>query len=59
MDYIKELDVRLDKEYFYAGEVLCGKVILDTTENFKLKCEYNCFYFKQQSSFYDDSENDL
>ena len=40
MDYIKELDIRLDKEYYYAGEVLAGKVIMDTTENFKLKCKY-------------------
>jgi hypothetical protein len=40
MDYIKELDIRLDKEYYYAGEVLAGKVVMDTTENFKLKCEY-------------------
>ncbi|KXJ73470.1 hypothetical protein RP20_CCG015794 [Aedes albopictus] len=37
MDYIKELDIRLDKEYYYAGEVLSGKVIMHTTENFKLK----------------------
>ncbi|XP_055710538.1 arrestin domain-containing protein 3-like isoform X2 [Phlebotomus papatasi] len=37
MDYIKELDIRLDKEYYYAGEILVGRVILDTSENFKLK----------------------
>lgn len=40
MDYIKELDIRLDKEFYYAGEVIAGKVILDTSENFKLKCKY-------------------
>lgn len=40
MDYIKELDIRLDKEFYYAGEVIAGKVVLDTSENFKLKCEY-------------------
>ncbi|XP_050077761.1 arrestin domain-containing protein 3-like [Anopheles maculipalpis] len=37
MDYIKELDIRLDKEHYYAGEVLSGRVIMHTTENFKLK----------------------
>lgn len=41
MDYIKELDIRLDKEYYYAGEVLSGKVMMHTTENFKLKCKYS------------------
>lgn len=38
MDYIKELDIILDKEYYYAGEIISGKVKLDTLENFKLKC---------------------
>lgn len=49
MDYIKELDIRLDKEFYYAGEVIAGKVILDTSENFKLKCKY---FFR-----FPDSEN--
>lgn len=40
MDYIKELDIILDKEYYYAGEAISGKVKLDTLENFKLKCKY-------------------
>lgn len=41
MDYIKEFDIKLDKEHYYAGEVINGTVILDTTENFKLRSKYN------------------
>jgi hypothetical protein len=37
MDYIREFDIRLEKEMYYAGEVLQGQVILDTLENFKLR----------------------
>lgn len=37
MDYIREFDIRLEKEMYYAGEMLTGNVILDTVENFKLK----------------------
>ncbi|CAG7786385.1 unnamed protein product, partial [Allacma fusca] len=37
MDYIREFDIRLEKEMFYAGETLSGHVILDTVENFKLR----------------------
>ena len=37
MDYIREFDIRLEKEMYYAGEMLTGNVILDTIENFKLK----------------------
>jgi len=37
MDYIREFDIRLEKEMYYAGETLSGVVILDTIENFKLK----------------------
>ncbi|XP_074603748.1 arrestin domain-containing protein 2-like [Brevipalpus obovatus] len=37
MDYISEFDIRLQKEMYYAGEELCGNVILQTIENFKLK----------------------
>jgi len=41
MDYIREFDIRLDKEMFYAGEILEGHVVLDTIENFKLKSKLN------------------
>ncbi|XP_017774477.1 PREDICTED: arrestin domain-containing protein 3-like [Nicrophorus vespilloides] len=37
MDYIREFDIRLDKEFYYAGEQMNGTVILDTVENFKLR----------------------
>lgn len=40
MDYIREFDIRLDKEMFYAGEILEGHVLLDTIENFKLKSKF-------------------
>jgi hypothetical protein len=39
MDYIREFDIRLEREMYYAGETVCGNVILDTVENFKLKGE--------------------
>lgn len=39
MDYIREFDIQLDKEQYYAGETVCGKVILDTIENFQMKSE--------------------
>lgn len=42
MDYIREFDIRLDKEMFYAGEILEGHVVLDTIENFKLKSKFQC-----------------
>lgn len=37
MDYIREFDIKLDKEYYYAGETISGTVYLDTIENFKLR----------------------
>ncbi|XP_059468819.1 arrestin domain-containing protein 2-like [Neocloeon triangulifer] len=37
MDYIREFDIRLEREMYYAGETVCGNVILDTVENFKLR----------------------
>lgn len=37
MDYISEFDIQLEKEQYYAGEIITGNVILTTTENFKLK----------------------
>lgn len=37
MDYIREFDIRLDREMYYAGEILKGHVILNTVENFKLR----------------------
>jgi len=39
MDYISEFDIRLQKEMYYAGETLSGRVILNTIENFKLRCK--------------------
>lgn len=43
MDYIREFDIRLEKEMYYAGELLSGLVVLDTSENFKLRGKYFTF----------------
>ena len=40
MDYLREFDIRLDHEMYYAGELLQGHIYLETIENFKLKCKY-------------------
>lgn len=45
MDYIREFDIRLEKEMYYAGETIYGVVILDTSENFKLRGWYNIVLF--------------
>ncbi|KAJ8956100.1 hypothetical protein NQ318_016553 [Aromia moschata] len=37
MDYIREFDIQLEREYYYAGETIVGNVILETIENFKLR----------------------
>lgn len=52
MDYIREFDIRLDREMYYAGEVLAGHVLLDTVENFKLRCKYNIPYTSVVSMCY-------
>lgn len=39
MDYIREFDIQLEKEQYYAGETIKGNVVLDTVENFKLRCK--------------------
>ena len=41
MDYIREFDIRLEKEMYYAGETVYGVVILDTVENFKLRGKHD------------------
>lgn len=40
MDYIREFDIKLEKEYYYPGEAVNGNVILDTVENFKLRSKF-------------------
>lgn len=39
MDNISEFDIKLEKDVYYAGEVMRGHVMLHTTENFKLRCK--------------------
>ena len=53
MDYIKEFDIRLEREQYYAGEILAGRVILSTSENFKLKGKILfLFYLHNISAFW-------
>lgn len=47
MDYIGDLDIRLEKEYYYAGEEIRGSVFLETLENFKLKCKSIFSFFER------------
>ena len=37
MDYIKKFDIELEKEYYYAGEKVKGWVIVQNTENIKIR----------------------
>ena len=37
MDFVQKFDIELDKEIYYAGEVVTGRVIVVTTENIKVK----------------------
>lgn len=39
MDYISSFDIRLSKDVYYAGETVSGSVILENTENIKIKGE--------------------
>lgn len=32
MSCIKQLDIRLDKEYFYPGELIEGKLVIDVVQ---------------------------
>lgn len=36
MNYIKQLDIRLKKDYFYPGEAIEGKLVIDVVEPFNL-----------------------
>ena len=40
MDYVQKFDIELDKEIYYAGEIISGRVIVDTLENIKVKGAY-------------------
>ena len=37
MDYIRKFDIELEKEYYYAGEKLKGCVVIENTENLKIR----------------------
>lgn len=36
MNCIKQLDIRLSKEYFYPGEIIEGKLVIDVVDTFNL-----------------------
>ena len=37
MDYVRKFDIELEKEHYYAGEKLKGWVIIDNSENLKVR----------------------
>ncbi len=37
MDHIKKFDIELDKDYYYAGEVLKGCIVVENVENLKVR----------------------
>ncbi|VDM42535.1 unnamed protein product [Toxocara canis] len=37
MDYITSFDIRLSKDIYYGGEIINGSVVLENTENIKIK----------------------
>jgi hypothetical protein len=36
MDYIRKYDIELEKEHYYAGELLRGWVIIENAENLRM-----------------------
>ena len=37
IDYIRKFDIELEKEHYYAGEKLKGYVVIENTENCKVR----------------------
>lgn len=37
MDYIRSFDIRLEKDVYYAGEILSGHIVLENCENIKIR----------------------
>ena len=37
MDYLRKFDIELEKEYYYAGERIQGWIVVDATDNIKVK----------------------
>jgi hypothetical protein len=36
MDFIRKYDIELEKEQYYAGELLRGWVVIENTENLRI-----------------------
>jgi len=41
MDYIRKYDIELEKEQYYAGEVLRGWVVIENAENLRITGAFN------------------
>jgi hypothetical protein len=39
IDYIRKFDIELEREHYYAGEVLRGSVVIENTENIRVRGE--------------------
>jgi len=37
IDYIRKFDIELEREYYYAGEKVCGYVVIENMENLKVR----------------------
>lgn len=42
MDYIKQFEIELDKDVYYAGETLSGCVLVQNTDNVKVQGIFKC-----------------
>lgn len=36
MDFIRKYDIELEKEHYYAGETLRGRVVIENIENLRV-----------------------
>lgn len=47
IDYIRKFDIELEREHYYAGETLKGSVVIENTENIRIRgeCLYNTTLF--------------
>lgn len=39
IDYIRKFDIELEKEHYYAGEILKGFIVIENTENIRVRGE--------------------
>ena len=46
MDFIRKYDIELEKEYYYAGEVVRGCVALENLESLRVNGKYGLYDFR-------------